>query len=347
MSTHSNDDPLIRTETISVPHESPHVPQKTNSTLTIHYPSQSSYPFSDLTIAILLPGALVLPREYSHFSKILAQSNMLVVIPELNARLIGITSTRDHIKKTIDAGCNCHPNGNYVSVQSIKTVYNWLNPSNSSISMTTPREILLVGHSWGAVAAAFAGLKVCDDPQGIEPHTLKKFGDGFSSDSIPSWKLSAVVMFEGGLGGVTRKMSLPENLVFTHVYSPFYESEAAKLRRALGGSGRFIDVAMDSGTNHFLPNDFAPETNHARTVCAIPRTGGQASFRSTLEIQSQVVQTMAEITLGVWKGRRKLILSTDNSSSSDNQFGGKSSHSEALMEMGLSKLFKVQSVQAI
>lgn len=282
--------------------------------------------------------------EYAQFADKLAESDMLVVIPELTVRVIASKALQEFINESIADGFQCTRNGNFVSAQSEKAVYDWI--EDNPLGNRTRRDVILVGHSFGGLAVSYIILGVCSSEENFLPFFFDTVCDGFNSTTISTWDIKLSVSFEGGAGGIISAPPIPPWHLFTHVFSPFYERQANILRSTLQGGNRFVDIPLRSQTNHFAINNYAVETGHARTVCARPREGREAFFQSTRCIQGKLVNSMAQIVTRMWQAIDDILERYDDGCFCSN-YGGKCQQKAALNSIGVKQLFKVRNAVSL
>lgn len=248
-------------------------------------------------LALILPGAVVQPDDYSEIAKFLAFRGYAVAVPEYSTRPIrafyppGITEAID---AAIAAGYDCPRNGNFISAQVIVSVSNFLAERAKSVFQG---DTLLVGHSYGAIIAANAAFNICPK---LIPALEEIICEGF--EGIPKrMGVRVLAMFEGALDA---PVTIPKDMLFVHAYSPLFSrisrnnvtSLAQEVRdKVVGGRERFVDVAFSYGTNHFLINNFQPETNHSRTLCTMDRGPPEDQFRTTAAVQGQVIMSCGNL----------------------------------------------------
>lgn len=252
-----------------------------------------------ITLALLVPGAVIEPRDYTHLATQLARRGFAVAIPSYTASAsAGLLTQRDTdaLAAARRAGVPCPRRGNFVTAAVLASVSDFLATRAPSIQQ---RHALLLGHSLGAVVAVLAALGGCAGPAAppTPPALLAAACEGLVA--LPRrLRVSVLVLFEGQF---VMPVAIPPGMLVVHVYSPFYQqlsrnnitSKAGAMRALVTeGRERFLDVALTGG-NHFLPVDFQPGSRHARTKCKPDRPPPEDAFTSTAARQARVVKTCA------------------------------------------------------
>lgn len=248
-------------------------------------------------LALLLPGGLVRAVEYARFARLLAARGYAVVIPQYTARRVPVEETQRAIDASRAAGYDCPRNGVLVSARLIISVGDFLAARAPQVWL---RDTLLMGHSFGATVVTEAFFGGCDgrSRERLLPLFFDFFCEGYRTPANPRIRVRMIALFDMVL---QYPIQVPANVLMLHVVSPFY-SEArreADFNRFIVGSSRarVAEIVLKNGTNHFMINDYVPETRHAKTVCALDRSPPQDRFTSTRAVQQRVVRSCADVVI--------------------------------------------------
>lgn len=254
---------------------------------------------------IISTGSLVMAKEYHGIASAIANRHLTVFAADYTTRVpeIGVFKKVNRIvRKQCNRGeggkrCKCSRNGTHVTVSSFRTM------ARFASRYADTRNALVFGHSSGATVVMYDLFKQCDqDVENIRGDAdagdggvlLKRhFCDGAKDTDIRHYRPIVVALFDG-IMPIHDLFPLKQTLMF-NMLSQFasnkFTGNATQLLDA-----NAVDVWFDENVNHFGPNDFNHQFQHAKTSCAFLNHHNIASaFRTTDVIQTHVVFAIADV----------------------------------------------------